>query len=145
MTTTTNPPPAQAGEATESATQYQGKLLGRALADLNAVLKCEGSMCTHCIELLCENVVPMLSRLQELHRADLSRATGETGLTVEACLVELRKMFPLPHDLRIALSDYGRVVTAEIYRDARLLSKGKTLKEAMENLKRKDYTGWLKT
>lgn len=61
------------------------------------------------------------------------RATGET--TVEAALAELREMFPLPHDLRIALSDYGRVINAEIYRDARLMAKGSTLADCMAQVR----------
>lgn len=48
------------------ATNYQDQLLERVLSDIDTTLRCEGAMCTHCIDLICENVVPMLRRLQEL-------------------------------------------------------------------------------
>jgi hypothetical protein len=71
--------------------------------------------------------------LRKKLQAEFPRATGET--TVEGCLAELREMFPLPHDLRIALSDYGRVINAEIYRDARLMAKGSTLADCMAQVR----------
>jgi hypothetical protein len=55
--------------------------------------------------------------------------------TVESMLAELRELFPLPHDLRVALSDYGRIINAEVYRDARLIAKGKTLADCMAQVR----------
>jgi len=93
----TTEPQAQPPAASKNDVRYQNQLLDRAIVGLDEIMKCEGRMCMHCIDLLCENVQPMLARLQELRGMDLPRAAADALSEIEVALISIADGVS-PHD-----------------------------------------------